>query len=46
VIVRANGEDVTSIAQLRRIISSAGDDRRVELRVVRFKKTIPVTLRW
>jgi len=46
VIVRADGEDVTSVAQLRRIINAAGDERRVELRVVRSKRTIPITLRW
>ena len=46
VIVRANGEDVTSIAQLRRIIASAGDDRHLELKVVRQKKPMTMTLRW
>jgi len=46
VIVKANGEDVTSIPQLRRIIAGAGDDRRVELRVVRQKKPTNLTLRW
>ena len=46
VIVKANGEDVTSIAQLRRIVAGAGDDRHVELRVVRQKKPMTVMLRW
>jgi len=46
VIVRADGEDVTSVPQLRRIINAAGDERRVELKVVRSRRTIPITLRW
>jgi predicted metalloprotease with PDZ domain len=46
VIVRANGEDITSLTQLRRIIASAGDDRHVDVKVVRQRKPMTLTLRW
>ena len=46
VIVRANGEDVTSVAQLKRIIVGANDERHVELRVVRHKRPETLMLRW
>jgi serine protease Do len=46
VIVRADGRDLTSVAQLRRIVAAHGGDRAVELEIVRQKKTRSLTLRW
>jgi PDZ domain-containing protein len=46
VIVGADGQDVTRLPQLRRIISAHNDDRSVELEVVRQKRTRTITLRW
>ena len=46
VIVAADGQDITRLAQLRRIISSHNDDRSVELEIVRQKRTRTITLRW
>jgi S1-C subfamily serine protease len=46
VIVAADGQDITRLLQLRRIISSHNDDRAVELEIVRQKRTRTVTLRW
>jgi membrane-associated protease RseP (regulator of RpoE activity) len=46
VIVRADGRDLTTVAQLRRIVAAHAGDRSVELEIVRQKKTRPLTLRW
>lgn len=46
VIVGADGQEVTRLAQLRRIIAAHDDDRAVELEIVRQKRTRTVTLRW
>lgn len=46
VIVGADGQDITRLAQLRRIISAHNDDRSVELEIVRQKRTRSITLRW
>jgi serine protease Do len=46
VIVRADGQDLTSVAQLRRIVVAHRGDRALELEIVRQKKTRPLTLRW
>lgn len=46
VIVAADGQDITRLAQLRRIIASHNDDRSVELEIVRQKRTRTITLRW
>ena len=46
VIVAADGQDITRLAQLRWIISSHNDDRSVELEIVRQKRTRNITLRW
>jgi hypothetical protein len=46
VIVGADGQDIKRLAQLRRIIGAHGDDRTVELEVVRQKRTRMITLRW
>jgi S1-C subfamily serine protease len=46
VLLRADGRDLTSVAQLRRIVAAHGGDRAVELEVVRQKRTRTITLRW
>ena len=46
VILRADGQDLTSVAQLRRIIDTHRSDRIVELQIVRQKRARTVTLRW
>ena len=46
VIRRADGERVTRIAQLRRIVADHNGDREVELEIVRQKRTRTITLRW
>jgi membrane-associated protease RseP (regulator of RpoE activity) len=46
VIRRADGRDITDVAQLRRIVNAHGDDRVVELEIVRQKRTRTLTLRW
>lgn len=46
VLVRADGQDLTSVAQLRRIVAAHNADRSVELEIVRQKRTRPLTLRW
>jgi serine protease Do len=46
VIVGADGQEVTRLTQLQRIISSHNDDRSVELEIVRQKRTRTITLRW
>lgn len=47
VILRADGEDVTSVGQLRRIIIGAhAADRVVDLEIVRQKRSRTLTLRW
>jgi len=46
VIQRADGQDVTRIAQLRRIVAAHDSDRSVELQIVRQKKARTLTLRW
>ena len=44
--LRFDGQDITRLAQLRRIISAHNDDRSVELEIVRQKRTRSITLRW
>ena len=46
VILRADGQDLTSVAQLRRIIDTHRSDRVVELQIVRQKRARTVTLHW
>jgi serine protease Do len=46
VVRRADGDDVTDVAQLRRIIDAHSGDRIVELEIVRQKRTRSITLRW
>ena len=46
VIVRANGEAVTAIAVLQRVIHSAHEQGSVALEVVRAKQRKQITLRW
>jgi serine protease Do len=46
VIRRADGDEVSDIAQLRRIIEAHNGDRAVELEIVRQKRTRSLTLRW
>lgn len=46
VIVGADGQDITRLGQLRRVISAHNDDRSVELEIVRQKRTRAITLRW
>jgi serine protease Do len=46
VLVRADGQDLTSVAQLRRIVAAHNADRAVELEIVRQKRTRTLTLRW
>jgi membrane-associated protease RseP (regulator of RpoE activity) len=46
VICRADGRDITDVAQLRRIVAEHGGDRNVELEIVRQKRTRSLTLRW
>jgi serine protease Do len=46
VIVRADGQDLTSVAQLRRIVAARSADRTVDLEIVRQKKARPLTLHW
>lgn len=46
VVLRADGQDLTSVAQLRRIVASHNADRVVELEIVRQKRTRALTLRW
>ena len=46
VIVRADGRDLTNVAQLRAIVVAHRSDRMLELEIVRQKKTRPLTLRW
>jgi S1-C subfamily serine protease len=46
VVRRADGDDVTDVAQLRRIIDAHSGDRTVELEIVRQKRTRSITLRW
>jgi serine protease Do len=46
VIVGADGQEVTRLSQLQRIISAHSDDRSVELEIVRQKRTRTIMLRW
>ena len=46
VIVRAEGQDITRIAQLRRIIDAHTDDRAIELEIVRQRRTRSLMLHW
>jgi S1-C subfamily serine protease len=46
VIVRADGQDLTTVAQLRRAVAAHDSDRSVELEIVRQKRTRSLTLRW
>ena len=46
VILRADGQDLTSVAQLRRIVDTHRGDRTVELQIVRQKRARTVTLHW
>jgi len=46
VILRADGQDLTSVAQLRRIVDMHRSDRTVELQLVRQKRARTITLHW
>jgi hypothetical protein len=46
VIRRADGRDVSRIAQLRRIVAEHNADREVELEIVRQKRARTIMLRW
>ena len=46
VILRADGEDLSSVAQLRRIVAAHASDRVVDLEIVRQKRARTLTLRW
>ena len=46
VILRADGQDLTSVAQLRRIVDTHRSDRTVELQLVRQKRARTITLHW
>ena len=46
VILRADGEDLTTVAQLRRIVAAHAADRVVDLEIVRQKRARTLTLRW
>ena len=46
VILRADGQDLTSVSQLRRIVDTHRSDRTVELQIVRQKRARTVTLHW
>ena len=46
VILRADGQDLTSVAQLRRIVDTHRSDRVVELQLVRQKRARTITLHW
>lgn len=46
VILRADGQDLTSVAQLRRIVDTHRSDRVVELQMVRQKRARTITLHW
>jgi C-terminal processing protease CtpA/Prc len=46
VILRADGQDLTSVAQLRRIVDTHRSDRTVELQIVRQKRARTITLHW
>jgi C-terminal processing protease CtpA/Prc len=46
VIVTADGQDLASVAQLRRIVARHNGDRAVDLEIVRQKRTRQLTLRW
>ena len=46
VILRADGQDLTSVAQLRRIVDTHRSDRVVELQIVRQKRARTITLHW
>ena len=46
VIVRADDRAISSVPQLRRLVAAHDDDRSVELRVVRHKKPLTLTLKW
>jgi C-terminal processing protease CtpA/Prc len=46
VILRADGQDLTSVAQLRRVVDTHRSDRTVELQIVRRKRARTVTLHW
>jgi S1-C subfamily serine protease len=46
VIVRADGQPVNSIIELRRAMESHNDERVLQLEIVRVKQTQVITLRW
>ena len=46
VILRADGQDLTSVTQLRRIVDTHRSDRTVELQLVRQKRARTITLHW
>ena len=46
VIIAADGQDITSVAQLRRVVAAHNTDRAVELEIMRQKRTRSLTLRW
>jgi membrane-associated protease RseP (regulator of RpoE activity) len=46
VVLRADGQDLTSVAQFRRIVAAHRADRTVDLEIVRQKRPRTLTLRW
>jgi membrane-associated protease RseP (regulator of RpoE activity) len=46
VIVRAAGRDLSSVAQFFELVQMRGDERALELEVVRRSKPLKLTLRW
>ena len=46
VIQRADGRDVTTVLQLRRLVEARASERSIELAVVRNRKSVTVKLRW
>jgi membrane-associated protease RseP (regulator of RpoE activity) len=46
VVLRADGQDLTSVAQFRRIVAAHRVDRTVDLEIVRQKRPRTLTLHW
>jgi PDZ domain-containing protein len=46
VIVRADGQSVTTVSQLRRLVDARMAERSIELSVIRYREPATVRLRW
>ena len=46
VILRADGQSVTTVSQLRRLVDARMAERSIELSVMRYKEAVTVRLRW